>query len=585
MIQFKDMVLPEAIHKAANDLNYITPTPIQMEVIPWLLENDTDMIGLAQTGTGKTAAFGFPVLTKTDSSRKVVQTIILCPTRELCVQITKDFTSFAKYLPEIRICAVYGGAPIYTQKEALKKGVQIVVGTPGRVFDMIRQNVLKLNNITRLILDEADEMLNMGFKEDIFEIMSHTPAQKQTLLFSATMPKDVVTITKTFMKNPHKIAVGNQEQGADNIKHFYYKVHAKDKYKALKRIADISPKIYGIVFCKTRTETQEIADKLQHDGYNADALHGDLSQNQRDLVMSRFRSKYVQLLIATDVAARGLDVDDLTHIINYQPPMEADIYIHRSGRTGRAGKSGVSITIVHAKEMGQLKACERRLGREIILAHVPTGRDICEKQLYNLIDNMENIEVDDTQIDPFLENVYKKLSWLSREELIKRFVSVEFNRFLNYYKDATDLDFVHEPLPNKPREKHNIVFSKFHLNIGYEDNLTKREMMKLINKLNVARGIEIGIIDIADRDSYVELDSYYDTQMLKALNRAKFAGRMVQAGILDDNRRPQPESQRRQTELPKRQPEPRRQDDRPKFYQSKDFSRSRKTRKDRNSQK
>lgn len=592
MKQFSEMVLPEAIHKAANDLNYITPTPIQMETIPWLMENDTDLIGLAQTGTGKTAAFGFPTLSKTDSSKKTVQTIILCPTRELCVQITKDFTSFAKYLPAIRVVAVYGGAPIYTQKEALKKGAHIVVGTPGRVFDMIRQNVLKLDKIDRLILDEADEMLNMGFKDDIFEIMSHTSAQKQILLFSATMPKDVVTITKTFMKDPHRIAAGNQEQGADNIKHFYYKVHAKDKYKALKRIADISPKIYGIVFCKTRTETQEIADKLQHDGYNADALHGDLSQNQRDLVMNRFRSKYVQLLIATDVAARGLDVDDLTHIINYQPPMEADIYIHRSGRTGRAGKSGVSITIVHAREMGQLKACEKRLGREIVLAHIPTGRDICEKQLFNLIDNMENIAVDDDQIDPLMEKVYKKLSWLSREELIKRFVSVEFNRFLTYYKDATDLDLVTEPQFNKQREKRDITFSKFHLNIGSEDNLTKRELMKLINRLNVARGIEIGHIDITDRDTYVELDSYYDNQLLKALNRAKFAGRMVQAGILDENRRRQPESQkrqpeppRRQTESRKRQPESERQDSRPKFYQNRDNAKSRGARKERKTQK
>jgi ATP-dependent RNA helicase DeaD len=538
MKQFSEMVLPDAIHKAAKDLNYITPTPIQQEAIPWLLENDTDLIGLAQTGTGKTAAFGIPVLTKTDSTRNVVQTIILCPTRELCVQIAKDFESFSKYMPAIRTCAVYGGAPIYTQKEALKKGVQIVVGTPGRVMDMIRQKVLKLENVQRLILDEADEMLNMGFKDDIFEIMSHTPAQKQTLLFSATMPKDVVIITKTFMKDPYRIAVGNQEQGVANIKHFYYKVHAKDKYAALKRIADVYPKIYGIVFCKTRTETQEIADKLQHDGYNADALHGDLSQNQRDLVMSRFRSKYVQLLIATDVAARGLDVDDLTHIINYQPPMEADIYIHRSGRTGRAGKSGISITIVNPREMPQLKAMEKRLGREIALAHIPTGREICEKQLYNLIDNMEQIQVDDEQIDPFLENVYKKLSWLSREELIKRFVSVEFNRFLTYYKDASDLDFVPEIQKLKPREKRDIEFSNFALNIGYEDNLTKRELMKLINRLNVARGIEIGRIDIADRDTIVELDSYYAPQLLRALNKAKFSGIPVQAKLLEEKKKP-----------------------------------------------
>lgn len=546
MNTFSKMVLPEAIYKAAADLNYITPTPIQQEAIPWLLENDSDLIALAQTGTGKTAAFGFPTLTKTDVTKNEVQTLILCPTRELCVQITNDFLSFAKFMPTMKICAVYGGAPIFSQKEALKRGVQIVVGTPGRVFDMLRQKVLKLEHLDRLILDEADEMLNMGFKEEIFSIMSHTPEEKQTVLFSATMPKDVELLTKTFMKNPARIKVGNQDQGADNIQHFYYKVHAKDKYKALKRIADMSPKIYGIVFCRTRTETQEIADKLQQDGYNADALHGDLSQSQRDAVMNRFRNKYVQLLVATDVAARGLDVDDLTHIINYQPPSEADVYIHRSGRTGRAGKSGVSVTIIHSKEIGALKAMERRLGREITLSHVPTGKEICEKQLYNLIDTMEQIEVDDAQIDAFLGNVYKKLSWLSREELIKRFVSIEFNRFLNYYKDIADLDLVTEPKASRDRDndrnrdRNNVVFSTFELNIGYKENLTKRELMKFINRLKVASGIEIGRIDIFADFTIVELDAEYTQSLLKTLNKAKYDGNIVQAKLQTGKRESKP---------------------------------------------
>jgi len=547
MKKFNEMVLSEALQKAIEDLNFVTPTPIQKETIPWLLDNDTDLIAQAQTGTGKTAAFGLPVLSKTDSSRQIVQTLILCPTRELCMQITKDFESFAKYLPAVRICPVYGGAPIQRQKDQLRGGVQIVVGTPGRVFDMLRQKVLKLENLERLILDEADEMLNMGFKEEIFSIMSHTPAQKQILLFSATMPKEVAEITKTFMNKPNRIAVGRQDQGAENIKHIYYKVHARDKYKALKRIADISPKIYGIVFCKTRTETQEIADKLQQDGYNADALHGDLSQVQRDTVMNRFRNKYVQLLVATDVAARGLDVDDLTHIINYQPPTDPDIYIHRSGRTARAGKSGISITIVHVKELSQMKTIERRLGREITLAHVPTGKEICEKQLFNLIDTMENIQVDDSQIDELMENVYKKLSWLTREELIKRFVSVEFNRFLSYYKDAADLDVVTEAnsggglRPNttnrfrqdKQQAKQNVSFSSFKLNIGYKENLTKRELMKFINRLRVTPGIEIGHIDIAADQTVVELDSEYNEALLTALNKAKYLGTSVQAKIVD----------------------------------------------------
>jgi len=441
----------------------------------------------------------------------------------------------------VKICPVYGGAPIQRQKDQLRSGVHIVVGTPGRVFDMLRQKVLNLENLERLILDEADEMLNMGFKEELFSIMSHTPEQKQTLLFSATMPKEVIEITKTFMKEAFNIAVGRQDQGAENIRHMYYKVHAKDKYKALKRIADISPKIYGIIFCKTRTETQEIADKLQHDHYNADALHGDLSQTQRDHVMNRFRNKFVQLLVATDVAARGLDVDDLTHIINYHPPADPDIYIHRSGRTGRAGKKGISLTISNIKEIHQMKTIERRLGREITLEHVPTGKEICEKQLFNLIDTMENIVVDDTQIDALMENVYKKLSWLSREELIKRFVSVEFNRFLDYYKDAADLDFVSEPKSksgkgsvdkSSGKDKQIVVFTTFQLNIGYKDNLTKREMLKFINRLHVTKGIEIGHIDIAADHSTVELDSDYNQAMLTALSKAKYMGTPVQAKIM-----------------------------------------------------
>jgi ATP-dependent RNA helicase DeaD len=530
-MKFNEMNLPPAIQKAADDLNYITPTQIQEEAIPWLLDHDTDLIAISQTGTGKTAAFGFPVLTKTDSKRLVVQTIILCPTRELCMQITRDFESYSKYLPAIKTCAVYGGASIITQKDQLRAGVQIVVGTPGRVFDMLRQKVLKLDNLERLILDEADEMLNMGFKEEIFSIMSHMPEQKQVILFSATMPKDVVELTKTFMDKPFQISVGKQDQGAENIEHFYYKVHAKDKYKALKRIVDISPKIYGIVFCRTRNETQEIASKLQQDGYNADALHGDLSQAQRDLVMNRFRSKYLQILVATDVAARGLDVDDLTHIINYEAPMEADIYIHRSGRTARAGKSGVSLTIIHAREMNQLKAMEKRLGREIVLAHVPTGREICEKQLYNLIETMENINVDDKLIDPLMENIYQKLSSLSREELIKKFVSVEFNRFLEYYKDATDLDIAPEQFTRK--DKQNVVFSTFKINIGYRENLTKRELIKFINRLRIAHNIEIGNISIGAEDTIVELDSHYNQPLLRAINVAKYYGTPIKASIID----------------------------------------------------
>ncbi|MDZ4182570.1 MAG: DEAD/DEAH box helicase [Candidatus Cloacimonadaceae bacterium] len=535
MTKFIDITLPEPLQRAAADLNYEHPTPIQDQTIEWLLENDTDLIALAQTGTGKTAAFGFPILSQTDIEKPFVQTIILCPTRELCIQITKDMQSYAKYMPRIRITAVYGGAPMQKQKDALKAGVQIVVGTPGRVADMIRQGVLKLEHINRLILDEADEMLNMGFKEELSEIMSHTPAEKQTMLFSATMPKEVRGLANAFMKDPHRISVGNQDQGAENIQHFFYRVQARDKYLALKRIADMSPNIYGIIFCRTRNETQEIADKLQHDGYNADALHGDLSQGQRELVMSRFRSKYVRLLVATDVAARGLDVDDLTHIINFNAPTEPDIYIHRSGRTGRAGKSGISLTIIHSKEIALLKAMERRLGREIVYSKVPGGREICEKQLFHFIDTVERIEVDNAQIDSFLPNVYKKLSWLSREELIQRFVSVEFNRFLTYYKDTKEIDHSGESTPRK--EKADVEFKTFRLGIGYVSQVTKRDLMRYINQLKVSRSIEIGQIDILSDHTLVDLDAEYEEQLLKAFSRNKYQGIPVAAEVVDAPRR------------------------------------------------
>jgi len=528
--KFTDIILPEPLLRAAADLNYISPTPIQEDCIPWLLENEQDLIAQAQTGTGKTAAFGFPVLSQTDVEIKDVQTIILCPTRELCLQIHNDFSGFAKYMPRIRTVAVYGGAPIYRQKEALKAGAQIVVGTPGRVNDMIRQGVLKLARISRLILDEADEMLNMGFKDDLFEIMSHTSAKKQILLFSATMPREVSDLAKTFMTDPFRISVGNENQGAENIKHFFYKVQARDKYMALKRIADMSPKIYGIVFCRTRTETQEIATKLINDGYNADALHGDLSQGQRELVMNRFRGKYVRLLVATDVAARGLDVEDLTHIINYNLPTEPDIYIHRSGRTGRAGKSGISLSIIHSKEIGFLKQIEKRLGREIVFARVPGGREICEKQLFHFIDTVERIEVDSSQIETFLHSVYKKLSWLSREELIQRFVSVEFNRFLSYYKDVRDLDSIAEP--RKLEDKKNMKFKTFRLAIGSKNELTKRELMRYINHLKVARSIEIGQINIYPEHCLVELDARFEYQLLKAFTRNKYKGIEPQASVV-----------------------------------------------------
>jgi ATP-dependent RNA helicase DeaD len=430
----------------------------------------------------------------------------------------------------LRVCAVYGGASIERQKEKLYKGVHVVVGTPGRVHDMIRQRALKVGKIERLILDEADEMLNMGFKEELFNIMEFTPETKQSVLFSATMPRDVITLANEFMHEPHRISSSKGNQGADNIQHFYYKVNARDKYKALKRIADVSPSIYGIVFCQTRLETQDIAEKLQHDGYSADALHGDLPQSQREYVMNRFRNQHVQLLVATDVAARGLDVNNLTHIINYHPPRDPNIYIHRSGRTGRAGKSGISITIIHSKEIGSLKALERRLGKDIVWAHVPTGKEICEKQLFKLVEKVEKIEVDTEQIGSFLEDVYKKLSWLTREELIQHFISVEFNRFLLYYKDVKDLDFeVAAPRPR--RDKRDVNFSLFSLNIGYSDGLTKRELLSLMNRLKVSRSLEIGQINISQKSTTVELEAVYERQLVRVLNKNKYNRKNMKAKV------------------------------------------------------
>jgi len=423
MITFKETGLNQDILKALDELGFENPTPIQEKTIPHLLSEEQDLIGFAQTGTGKTAAFGLPVIQKIDTDSKKTQAIILSPTRELCVQIAKDLDNYSKYTKGLSVAAVYGGASIDQQVRSLNKGAQIVVGTPGRTLDLIKRKKLKLSTVRFLILDEADEMLTMGFKDDLDAILEGTPDDKQTLLFSATMPKEIAAIAKKYMKDAIEISAGKKNIGAENVNHVYYMVNARDRYLALKRIADINPKIYGIVFCRTRRETKEVAEKLMADGYNADALHGDLSQAQRDYVMNRFRVKNLQLLVATDVAARGLDVTDLSHIINYNLPDDLEVYIHRSGRTGRAGKKGVCLTIIHSRETGKIKMIQKKVGKPFEHAPVPSGKEICGKQLYNLIDKIEKIEVDNSQIDQFLPEIYKKLEWLSREDLIKHFVS------------------------------------------------------------------------------------------------------------------------------------------------------------------
>ncbi len=434
------MGLKKEILNALTGMGFEQPTSIQEKAIPMIMASNRDLIARAQTGTGKTGAFGIPILNNLDLTSDHVQALILCPTRELCLQITKEIQNFAHHMHHVKVIPVYGGSSMDTQVFALKQKGQIVVGTPGRTLDLVNRKKLKLDQLQWLVLDEADEMLSMGFKDDMDAILATTPPEKQTLLFSATMPPAILKIVKTYMTDPVEVAAEKIQTGADNVTHHFYEVQARDRYLALKRILDVHPSIYAIVFCRTRAETKDIAEKLSTEGYNADALHGDLSQEQREYTMARFRNRSLQLLIATDVAARGLDVNDLTHVINYNLPDDPDVYIHRSGRTGRAHRKGVSISIIHSREHGRLKDLERRTGKPFEKKQVPTGKEICEKQLYHLVDKVENVEVDESQIKDYLPVIFNKLSWLDREELIKRFFSIEFNQFLAYYKDAVDIN-------------------------------------------------------------------------------------------------------------------------------------------------
>ncbi|RLD47264.1 MAG: ATP-dependent helicase, partial [Bacteroidetes bacterium] len=484
---FKTIGLNDQILKSINDLGFEKPTPIQAETIPHLLEdNDQDLLAFAQTGTGKTAAFGFPIIQKIDSNSLQTQSLILSPTRELCIQIAKDLIAYSKYIPKLNVVPVYGGTAIDTQIHELKKGAQIIVGTPGRTLDLIKRKRLKINKINWLVLDEADEMLNMGFKEDLDSILSQTPDTKKTLLFSATMPKDIKRIANTYMHNPKQINIGKKNSGAENVSHLFYLVKATDKYQALKRIADINPNIYGIVFCRTRRDTKQIAEQLIVDGYNADSLHGDLSQAQRDTVMQKFRLRNIQILVATDVAARGLDVNDLSHIINYNLPDDPEIYIHRSGRTGRAGKNGMSVSIIHSRELSKIKALEKMLKKTINREMVPTGDEIVEQRTFNLIENIKNTKVNEKQISPFLNNIFDNLSELSREELIKKFVSVEFTRFANYYKDAKDINYNSSSRQEKNNKSNNrqnrTQFTRFFINIGKRMDVNASTLIGIINE-------------------------------------------------------------------------------------------------------
>ena len=523
MITFEETGLSPEVLKAINELGYVNPTPIQEKTIPELKDGTNDVVALAQTGTGKTAAFSLPIIERVDCNNKNVQVLVLCPTRELALQITKDIIAYSKYISNLYITPVYGGADISKQIRELKKGSQIVVGTPGRVNDLCKRGVLKLEKLNYLVLDEADEMLNMGFKEELDSIISNTPDTRQSLLFSATMPKEIESMANRYLSNPVQLKVGKQNAGATTVDHIFYMVHAKDRYLALKRIADINPDIYGIVFCRTRHETKEVAEKLMGDGYNADALHGDLSQAQRDQVMHRFRSRHLQILVATDVAARGIDVNDLSHVINYNLPDDIEAYTHRSGRTGRAGKTGTSIAIVHTKESSKIREIERISGIKFRREMVPSGSEICTRQLFHLVDRVENVEINHEQIDSFLPQIIEKLSGFDREDLIKRFVSVEFNRFIAYYEGSKDLnvykkDIVKDRFGRRGNEK----FGRLYINVGKAHGLTAQRLMGIVNENTDRKKVSFGKIEILRNFSFFEVDEGGQKMVMSALKGVKF---------------------------------------------------------------
>jgi len=532
MNKFEALGLNNNVVKAITELGFETPTPIQEKVIPALLTGNTDLVALAQTGTGKTAAFGLPLISLIDFNSRETQAVILCPTRELCMQITRDLQVFTKYVAGANIVAVYGGASIDNQSRDIKKGAQIVVATPGRMNDMIDRRRVNLSYVRYAVLDEADEMLNMGFKEDLDTILSQTPKEKNTWLFSATMPDEVLRISKNYMTSPVEITAGTKNAGNENIEHVYYVVHARDKYPALKRISDSNPDIFAIVFCRTRLETQEIADKLIKDGYNADALHGDLSQSQRDHVMKRYRSRSLQMLIATDVAARGIDVQDVTHVINYSLPDEIENYTHRSGRTARAGKTGVSIAIINMKEVGKIRIIERLIKKKFTQATVPTGFEACETQLFSLVKKIHNVEVNEKAIEGYLPKIYNELKELSREDIIKRFVSTEFNRFLDYYKNAPDLNV------SVGRERASVSvngITKLFINLGELDNLDSNSMKEYISEVSgVALNLIVNI-DVKSSFSFVEVKTEVAEIISGTFKNIQYNNRNVRIESRGDN--------------------------------------------------
>ncbi len=550
MKTFEELGVAPEIRKAIEEMGYENPMPVQEEVIPYLLGNGNDVVALAQTGTGKTAAFGLPLIQKIDVGNRVPQALILCPTRELCLQIAGDLNDYSKYITDLKIIPVYGGSSIESQIKSLKKGVHIIVATPGRLIDLIERKVAKLETIRDVVMDEADEMLNMGFTDSINAILEKVPEDRNTLMFSATMSPEISRIAKTYLRDAKEITIGTKNEGTKNVHHVAYIVHAKDKYLALKRVVDFYPMIYGIIFCRTRLETQEIADKLIQDGYNADSLHGELSQAQRDLVMQKFRQRHLQLLVATDVAARGLDVNDLTHVINYGLPDDVESYTHRSGRTGRAGKTGISIAIMNLREKGKMKQIERILNKKFSVETLPTGQAICEQQLIKLVDDIEKVKVDEEEIEAFLPGIYRKLEWLSKEDLIKRVVSMEFNRFLDYYKNAPEIDQPSSDEKRKDKKERKKGerperrersrqaekgYTRLFINLGKTDGFFPNQVIDLINRNLKKERIEVGRIDLMQNFSFFEVIESQAPQVVKALNKTTYNGRKVVVEVAEEN--------------------------------------------------
>lgn len=530
------------ILRSIEELGFSSPMPVQQRVIPLMLGDDTDIIALAQTGTGKTAAFGLPLVQATDPDLNAAQALILCPTRELCMQITGDLNDYAKHTGGLRILAVYGGAGIESQIRELKKGVHIIVATPGRLIDLIGRRAAKLSQVRTVILDEADEMLNMGFLDSINEILEEVPVNRRTLLFSATMSQEIASIARKYMNDPAEIIIGRKNSSAENVIHNYYMVHAKDKYKVLKRIADSEPDIFAIVFCRTRKETQDVAARLMNDGYNADALHGDLSQAQRDTVMNKFRSRNLRLLVATDVAARGLDVDDLTHVINFSLPDDNEVYTHRCGRTGRAGKNGISVSLVHLREKNNLHRIEKMLNRPFNLIPVPTGSEICGKQLSRWVEKLETVTTGHREIEKLLPEIRAKLVNLDKDELIRRVVSLEFDRFLDDYRNEDDII---EPVPHKEERRNKTGkkgssgqsgedYARLFINFGKSDDFYPDQLISLINSNTRGMKVPIGKIDLYRDFSFFEVEAGYSDDLIKAMKKVKYMGRKVVVQIAQE---------------------------------------------------